>query len=502
MTVAKPKMSASYKAIFILSIFMVFFVLVAGAVTNSKTSGFGMWIWGYTAWLMYKRRNSDLVSLYKFLLWFDAIAAGVVVSILLFSDSDVSKYVGYSFVEVLVLFVVVFLFTFGLFKYFKNLQNTQTFSDSYEADDSSLWEQVTDEVKSGKRVDSLWTRAFSETDGDANKANARYIKLRFDQIKSENKSFSSSKTVKTVQSNSPKIRLNLFDFWNHFNLVGRLSLIAIVFLCGYAFYDSYNNNSSSKVSISNNNINAKSSTNKIAPLNSYLQINLSSSMDEVKYALGIPSAVLFEDKMPFKLNDGSTVEWSLVQATKEDISKKKGVDNFFYWHFNFPDYRVDINFDPALKRVTSIGCYVSDSSSTIPKECSVLNFNVKDEEATIKAKLGNPSKEEISGVTKTLFYNDLNLKLLFVKKRLYYIIVEDFSKIKSAEGAKPKYDDVGWTQDSTGSKEIGPWLNYSPKGTRYCRYSDGVIQRLYPPGVKPNAEKANPFCLGDSTSNP
>ena len=43
-------MPKSYKLIFIASIFMVFFVLLAGAATKSKSSGFGMLIWGYTAW--------------------------------------------------------------------------------------------------------------------------------------------------------------------------------------------------------------------------------------------------------------------------------------------------------------------------------------------------------------------------------------------------------------------------------------------------------------------
>ena len=57
----------------------------------------------------------------------------------------------------------------------------------------------------------------------------------------------------------------------------------------------------------------------------------------------------------------------------------------------------------------------------------------------------------------------------------------------------------GWTQESTNSTEAGPWLNYDPPGTRYCRYADGTIQRVYPPGVKPNAPRANPFCLYDST---
>ena len=68
--------------------------------------------------------------------------------------------------------------------------------------------------------------------------------------------------------------------------------------------------------------------------------------------------------------------------------------------------------------------------------------------------------------------------------------------------SKPGFDTEGWTQDSTGSSEVGPWLDYSPSGTRYCRYADRTIQRLYPPGVRPDAEKANPFCVGDSTQFP
>ena len=65
--------------------------------------------------------------------------------------------------------------------------------------------------------------------------------------------------------------------------------------------------------------------------------------------------------------------------------------------------------------------------------------------------------------------------------------------------SKPSADSEGWTQESTGSSEVGPWLNYSPVGTRYCRYADRTIIRVYPPGVMPNAERANPFCLDVST---
>ena len=65
--------------------------------------------------------------------------------------------------------------------------------------------------------------------------------------------------------------------------------------------------------------------------------------------------------------------------------------------------------------------------------------------------------------------------------------------------SKPSLNSEGWTQESTGSAEVGPWLNYSPHGTRYYRDANRTIYRVYPPGVKPSAEKANPFGLDDST---
>jgi hypothetical protein len=78
----------------------------------------------------------------------------------------------------------------------------------------------------------------------------------------------------------------------------------------------------------------------------------------------------------------------------------------------------------------------------------------------------------------------------------------DKDVVSKREAAKPTYDSRGWTQENTGSAVVGPWLNYDPPGTRYCRYATGTIYRLYPPGVRPNAEAANPFCVGDSTAEP
>jgi hypothetical protein len=200
---SKQKMSASYKAIFVLSIFMVFFVLIAGAATKSKSSGLGMFIWGYTAWLMYKRRISDLISFYKVVLWIDAIAVCIVIAVPMISDINI----GYSLADTLVLLGLVILISYVLYRYFLNIQSNLSSVASSEVTDSLLWGQVSEEIKNGKRVDSLWTRAFAEADGDDNKTNARYVKLRYEQLKNESNLASSN--VKTNPS-------GMADFLNGF----------------------------------------------------------------------------------------------------------------------------------------------------------------------------------------------------------------------------------------------------------------------------------------------
>lgn len=66
----------------------------------------------------------------------------------------------------------------------------------------------------------------------------------------------------------------------------------------------------------------------------------------------------------------------------------------------------------------------------------------------------------------------------------------------------PTLASEGWTQENTGSTESGPWLDYDPPGTRYSRMADGNIYRLFPPGVRPEAEKANSFGLDTSIDRP
>jgi hypothetical protein len=113
----KTPMSNSYKAIFIFSIFMIFFVIIMGAASGSKGGGFGVFVWGYTAWLMYKRNNKDLISFYKTLLWIEGILFSASAAIFTFSESEII-----SMVELggfFVLAAIAMGVSYGLYKFFK-----------------------------------------------------------------------------------------------------------------------------------------------------------------------------------------------------------------------------------------------------------------------------------------------------------------------------------------------------------------------------------------------
>jgi hypothetical protein len=113
----KIPMSNSYKAVFIFSIFMIFFVIIMGGASGSKGGGFGVFVWGYTAWLMYKRNNKDLISLYKFLLWIEGIGFSISAAIFTFSESEII-----STVELGGFFVIAAItmgMSYGLYKFFQ-----------------------------------------------------------------------------------------------------------------------------------------------------------------------------------------------------------------------------------------------------------------------------------------------------------------------------------------------------------------------------------------------
>jgi TPR repeat protein len=211
-----PEMSTSYRVIFFISILMAIFIFLAGIESGTKTSSFGVLVWSYIAWLMYKRDNTGLISLLKKLLWLDGAITAIGALWVVYSDGRIEELVGYSAVGLLISGVTSMAIFYALLVYFQkqlNIQPVPIKSQIIESDNISdeHWVQAAEELTSQVRNEAIWAKVFSEADGDESKAKARYIKIRVEQlhrsgISSTNsyikKDFDISESHQSLQNNS------------------------------------------------------------------------------------------------------------------------------------------------------------------------------------------------------------------------------------------------------------------------------------------------------------
>ena len=64
-------------------------------------------------------------------------------------------------------------------------ENIDTFLN--KVDDEEIWSNLSNEFSSSERKDGLWTMSLVEENGDEAKAKIKYLKLRYEQIRNENK---------------------------------------------------------------------------------------------------------------------------------------------------------------------------------------------------------------------------------------------------------------------------------------------------------------------------
>ena len=195
---------------------MAIFIFLAGIESGTKTSSFGVLVWSYIAWLMYKRDNTGLISLLKKLLWLDGAITAIGALWIVYSDEGIEELVGYSAVGLLISGVTSMAIFYALLVYFQkqlNIQPVQIKSQIIESDNISdeHWVQAAEELTSQVRNEAIWAKVFSEADGDESKAKARYIKIRVEQlhrsgISSSNsyikKDFDMSESHQSLQNNS------------------------------------------------------------------------------------------------------------------------------------------------------------------------------------------------------------------------------------------------------------------------------------------------------------
>lgn len=204
----KPPMTGAYKFIFIFSILMSILCLFGGIATQSKGS-LGVLLWGYAAWLMYGRKNSSLVTLFKTLMWFEIIAG--VVGILFMLTLGTSEMVGISIFAYAILISIGATVSYFLLEFFKkqtsdplNAKKSSSATDISNVNEPKYWEQALDEFNSAERNKSLWAKSFSECEGDENKAKAKYLSIRFNELVSVNKFAPVNKELseKSIQQNN------------------------------------------------------------------------------------------------------------------------------------------------------------------------------------------------------------------------------------------------------------------------------------------------------------
>lgn len=235
----KPPMSTGYRLVFLFSILMIIVVIIVGSFSGSKTAGFGIWYWGYIIWKMYKRDNVSLVSLQKFVLWFQALAFSLALVVLLFSDSDMRRFVDVTPAGLLIIAVLSMGVTFFLYKFFKKQQNVTVTPKSFVVNTSiedRFWEQASRELK-GDIHEATWAKAVASSEGDEAKARAFYIKTRSSDLQNtyllSNEHFSPSK-----ENAEGFIKEEFKSFSSIFNSISKIAIVGIFVLIGYVIYES------------------------------------------------------------------------------------------------------------------------------------------------------------------------------------------------------------------------------------------------------------------------
>lgn len=158
----------------------------------------------------------------------------------------------------------------------------------------------------------------------------------------------------------------------------------------------------------------------------YYGVDLSDGKSEVEYKLGVPPNVVGPvDESQSGWRRGPPVyDVSANSANINALPRGRDFQSFDEWSYSVPSDaggHLSVTFDPETKKVREIGCF---TSSVTRGACNgAAGVNVGDSEANVKNTLGQPTSENLSGVSKSLIYGKLNIKLYLTKQMVYMIEV-------------------------------------------------------------------------------
>ena len=336
MVTTKPKMSASYKAVFALSIIMIFVGMLGGAGSGSKGAGGGaVFVWGYTVWLMYKRDNKGLVSLYRLFLWWQGIAVAIVVAFSIFDASflSMSGFARFSVTGLLILGAVLMSISYGLLTYFRHQLLKPYAGEGAAIVDIEIldkfWEQASLELQNSKN-EAVWAKAFANSEGDDAKTRAMYIKLRARSFQKESHALSDDATsIKPIQENIVIIKLRAL--WNYLTPVGVISLAGILCFVLYSGYSKLSKN--------------------LASNDPYL--NERKTTDFASVPLVKPSTELEEFKFRARLEAEQEAQ-TPVQPIKPKAALHTDIENFANWIYKNEALKGTPDFETVAQAFTEL----------------------------------------------------------------------------------------------------------------------------------------------------
>jgi hypothetical protein len=144
----------------------------------------------------------------------------------------------------------------------------------------------------------------------------------------------------------------------------------------------------------------------------YVGLRLGMPPDEVMYVKGYPPVVLAEE-----VNDPAWKGFFSVIETKS-LENGKSVKDYRNWSYNAVESNLNVAFNDSMTAVTAIQCYSSDMLARCPELVGVRDGAI---ERDVLRRLGKPSQSKIEGVTKSMTYDDLGIKLWLEKEQVYML---------------------------------------------------------------------------------
>lgn len=160
-----------------------------------------------------------------------------------------------------------------------------------------------------------------------------------------------------------------------------------------------------------------------ADLSSYEGVEIGSTKDEVRYAIGLPKAVYGPEhwdadhkwriRTPVDLTPSGD-----LPGTPSNPPGGSALRTSDDWIYEAVD-NFTVTFDPKTQRVSQVQCLASDDPY---KPCSSnLWISSYTSEEGISEQLGTPAVDKVEGGFKTIEYPDLGLRLMLAKREVYSV---------------------------------------------------------------------------------